>query len=107
MLVRRQPYRHGPGDLQTEHMFHIVRRARGVPMSPLRIDFVDVAEVPVHNAAMPRGVDPGFLQQLARRRRGQGFTRLLASGHRLPMIAEVRSFEQQHVQTGIVDNDQR
>src|SRR6185436_9409252 len=75
VLTRIQDDQHRLGHLDREYMFGIVRRPLGVAKAPLRIDLVNIGEVPVTDAAIAVGVDPGLLVQLAPRGFGERLVR--------------------------------
>src|SRR4030095_12047682 len=85
-------------DPESENMFGVLCCSRLVAMTPTWKDVVDVLDVPVRDAPVFCGVDPGSLPRLARRCFGERLAGCLAAGHRLPGAGGVGSFHQQHVE---------
>src|SRR5687768_935775 len=100
--------RHGqlPGNPQAEHMLGIEGHSRGETVPPYRIDFPDVAQVPL-GELVARGVDAGFLAHLADRGLPQRLALVLAARDRLPVSGVIGSLEQQHLEGGVEHHDQR
>src|SRR5438045_984815 len=91
---------------QPENVLRIVRYARRIAMPPYRIDFVDVLQVPVGKLVAP-GFEPRFFANFADGGLPQALALVLATRHRLPEPRMVRSLEEEHLERGRMDHDQR
>ena len=107
MFARIQTNRNGLRDLELEHMLGVVCRTLGIAMAPAWKDLVNIRELPVHDAAIVRRVDAGFLFQFPRRGLDQRLAVLLAAGDRLPEARKIRPLQQQHAQIKRVHQHQR
>src|SRR5512132_3287451 len=93
VLARRQGHRHPPRNPQAEHVLGVEGHSRREAVPPYRIDFPDVAKVPVGELAAG-GVDAGLLAHLANRGLAQALALVLAARDRLPITGVVGTLEQ-------------
>src|SRR5262249_55581006 len=77
--AHRQRFR----DFQPEDVFGVVRDTLRIAVTPYRIDFVDVLQVPRFEA-VAAGIDSRLFAHLANRGVAKLLSRVLASGDRLP-----------------------
>src|SRR6202171_895411 len=89
MFARIQTNLNRLRDLELEHMLGVVCRTLRIAMAPAWKDFVNIRELPVHDAAIVRRVDAGFLFQFPRRGLYQRLAVLLAAGDRLPEARKI------------------
>mmetsp|Transcript_59425 Transcript_59425/g.140451 ORF Transcript_59425/g.140451 Transcript_59425/m.140451 type:complete len:206 (-) Transcript_59425:710-1327(-) len=89
-------------------MLGVARDARRIAVPPVRIDVVDVGELPVRQHAAERvDIEAGLLQHLTARRLGRRLIRAVQrAGHALPVARVVGPLDQQHLQVGRVDDDE-
>src|SRR6185369_9893574 len=106
MLARLDADRNPAGYPQAEHVLGVVRDARRITVAPYRIDFEHVLQVPVGEVET-RGLDASLLADLADRGVAQPLALVLAAGHRLPEAGMVGALEQQDLERGRVDHDER
>src|SRR5436190_4526839 len=111
VLARRRPDRDVARHAQAEDVLGVAGHASSIAMLPLRIDVVDVGELPV-DEAVERHLgradgDAGFLVDLAHAGLDQRFgERILRAGDALPEARRVGALEQQHVELVAVDDDE-
>jgi len=98
VLAWSEPHRNAFWHRQAEHVFPVVRDARCIAMCPLRENLEIVVHVPVGDASVAIGIDACLLGQLAARRGDERLAGLLAPGDGLPVLREVGTLEQKHLE---------
>src|SRR4051794_14532535 len=105
MLARRDAHGNRRADLQAKNMLGVLGHSRRIAPAPLRKNFVAMLKLPIPQPVF-RGVESGFLSELAHCGLFQCLAFALTARHRLPETGMIGTLEQQNFELRRVDDHQ-